>query len=110
MKIPYRFTWTAAALISLVTIVEGRAAEDAKPITPAARVELFNGKDLSGWTFFMRDNADPTKTWSVADGVIKCAGKPTGYLRTEKDYRDYKLTIEWRFVKVAPKADNGGFL
>src|SRR5436190_14887057 len=105
MKIPHLFASTTAVLISVLAFVAvSRAADDAKPIIPTARVELFNGKDLSGWTFFMRDNADPAKTWSVADGVIRCAGKPTGYLRTEKDYRDYKLTIEWRFVKVAPKA------
>ena len=58
----------------------------------------------------MRNNASPTDTWSVADGLIKCTGKPTGYLRTTQDYRDYKLTTEWRFVKIAPKADNGGIL
>ena len=73
------------------------AADDAV-IVPSSRLELFNGKDLTGWTFFMRNNADPKETWSAADGVIKCTGKPTGYIRTEKSYRDYKLTAEWRFV------------
>jgi hypothetical protein len=85
------------------------AAED-KPPVPAGRTDLFNGKDFSGWIFFTKDNADPAKTWSVTNGIVHSTGKPTGYLRTEKDYRDYKLTVEWRFVKVAPKADNGGIL
>ena len=98
------------ALLCLTAPALASAADEAKPITPTERVELFNGKDLSGWTFFMRDNADPAKTWSVADGVIHCTGQPVGYLRTEKDYRDFKLTAEWRFVKVAPRADNGGIL
>jgi hypothetical protein len=87
------------------------AADDAvKSIVPSTRIDLFNGKDFMGWTFFVRNNANPTDTWSVADGLIKCTGKPTGYLRTTQDYRDYKLTTEWRFVKIAPKADNGGIL
>lgn len=77
---------------------------------PAPGVELFNGKDFSGWKFFMRTNADPLATWSVTNGVIHCSGKPSGYLRTEKSYADYKLTVEWRFVKVAKRADNTGIL
>src|ERR1041385_4409902 len=94
---------------SVVATMNAFAADEAA-IIPSSRVELFNGKDLSGWTFFMRDNADPKETWSVADGVMKCTGKPTSYVRTEKSYRDYKLTAEWRFVKIAPKADNGGIM
>src|SRR5512143_564066 len=88
-------------------------AEDvgaAKPIVPSASVELFNGKDFSGWTFCMRDNVDPATVWSVTNGVIHCTGKAVGYLRTKESYREYKLTVEWRFVKVAPRADNTGVL
>ena len=94
-----------------LTVTESFAADDsAKAIVPTMRMDLFNGKDFAGWTFFMRNNANPTDTWSVADGLLKCTGKPTGYIRTTQDYRDYKLTTEWRFVKIAPKADNGGIL
>ena len=79
-------------------------------ITPTNRMELFNGKDFSGFTFCMRDGTDPMKAWGVTNGVIHCAGLPNGYLRTEKSFRDYKLTVEWRFVKIAPKLDNSGVL
>ena len=99
--------FTSLALVSTRSL----AADDAaKPIVPTSRIDLFNGKDLTGWTFFMKDKANPTNTWSSGDGLMKCAGKPTGYIRTEQDYRDYKLTAEWRFVKIGPKADNGGIL
>lgn len=73
-------------------------------------VPLFNGKDFTGFTFFMNGNADPLKTWSVTNGVIHCTGQPAGYLRTTQVVSNYFLTIEWRFVKVAPKADNTGIL
>lgn len=58
----------------------------------------------------MMHNADPMKTWSAADGVIHCTGQPHGYIRTTKKFHDYKLTVIWRFVKVAPRADNTGVL
>ncbi|HLX70419.1 MAG TPA: DUF1080 domain-containing protein [Verrucomicrobiae bacterium] len=86
------------------------ADENDKAIVPSERIDLFNGKNLSGWAFCMRNNADPSNTWSFGDGLMKCTGKPNGYIRTEQSYRDYKLLAEWRFVKVAPKADNGGIL
>jgi hypothetical protein len=73
-------------------------------------VLLFNQKDFSGWTFHMQNHADPLKTWSVTNGVIHCTGTPAGYLRTTQVYSNYFLTVEWRFVKIAPKADNTGIL
>ena len=74
------------------------------------QIALFNGKDFSTWTFCMKDNADPFKTWSITNGVIHCTGTPAGYLRTAQTFSNYFLTVEWRFIKIAPKADNTGIL
>jgi hypothetical protein len=79
-------------------------------ITPTNRLELFNGRDLSGFTFCMKNGADPAQTWCVTNGVIQCTGQPTGYLRTTQGFSNYDLTVEWRFVSLAPAADNTGFL
>ena len=110
MKFNGRFLPILLTSLALISTSSFAADETAKSIVPTNRIDLFNGKDLTGWTFFMRDKAEPTNTWSAGDGLIKCTGKPTGYIRTEQDYRDYKLTAEWRFVKIGPKADNGGIL
>ena len=77
---------------------------------PAGHLNLFNGKDFTGWTFCMKSNADPALTWTVTNGVIHCNGAAVGYLRTEQKYSGYKLAVEWRFVKVTPKANNTGVL
>jgi hypothetical protein len=97
-----------AILLCLACTLSQLAAQSV--ITPATHLELFNGTNFDGWTFCMKNNADPMQTWSVTNGVIHCTGKPNGYLRTKQAYRDYQLTVEWRFVKVAPKADNTGIL
>lgn len=61
---------------------------------------LFNGKDLSGWKLFVPDkNIDPNTIWSVKNSVIYCKGKPSGYIRTQKTYSNYKLHLEWRWPK-----------
>jgi len=98
----------AAVLFCLTLALSRTVAQEI--ITPTNRLELFNGKDFTGWTFCMRSNADPALAWTVTNGVIHCTGKPTGYLRSRSAYRDYSLTVEWRYVKVAPKADNTGVL
>ncbi len=70
---------------------------------------LFNGKDLTGWTAVFDDPAAKAeRTWSAADGVLRCTGKPAGYLRTVKDdFHDYTLTLEWRWPADAKGGNNG---
>lgn len=97
----------AATFAVALTVFAGcKTASAQKP----AVIELFNGTNFDGWTFVMKNNADPMKTWSVTNGVIHCTGKPVGYARTVETYSNYELTVVWRFVKVAPKADNSGIL
>jgi len=67
-------------------------------------VPLFNGKDLSGW---VNVNCAP-KTFTVRDGLIHCTGVPTGVMRTEKQYENFVLELEWRHMK--PKGNAGLFV
>ena len=76
------------------------AQDAAKPIVPTEKVELFNGKDLTGWVSHLKDKTESAMVWSVQNGVIRCVGKPNGYLRTENAYTNYKVTVEWRFTKA----------
>lgn len=81
-------------------------------IRPTAKpLALFNGKDLSGWTFHLSDGGDPAKTWSVAaDGVLVCTGKPAGYIRTTADYTNYVLEFDWRWNAAGEGNRNSGVL
>jgi len=96
------------AILFCLAFAFAATAQDA--VTPTNHIELFNGKDFSGWTFASRGTNAAAETWTITNGVIHCTGKPSGYIRTLQNYRDYVLTIEWRFVKIAPKADNTGVL
>ena len=84
-----------------------RADDTGAAIAPTKRIELFNGKNFSGWTFCL-SNAEPANNYAVSNGLIHCTGKPFGYVRTTQSYRDYKLTVEWRFVNPVRGADNSG--
>lgn len=66
--------------------------------------ELFNGKDLSGWV-----NVNTAKdTWSVRDGLLVCTGKPIGVMRTEKQYENFIMHIEWRHMEAG--GNSGTFI
>ena len=53
-------------------------------------VDLFNGRDLSGW---VNVNTRPD-TWKVKDGLLVCSGKPIGVMRSEKLHEDFILHID----------------
>jgi hypothetical protein len=57
--------------------------------------ELFNGRDLTGWVDV---NTSPA-TWTVKDGLLVCSGMPIGVMRSEKQYENFILHIEWRHMK-----------
>ena len=94
-------TFASLAALALYCIAFGvRAEEPAQPIVPTTKIELFNGKDLTGWVSHLKDDTDAATVWSVKDGVIACTGKPNGYLSTEKSYANYQVTVEWRFTRA----------
>ena len=67
-------------------------------ILPIKKIELFDRKGLSGWTFVTTDpKVLVDSIWSVDKEVIVCKGKPNGYIRTVLSYHDYQLHLEWRF-------------
>lgn len=61
---------------------------------------LFNGRNLDGWV-----NVNcASETWTVKDGMIHCTGIPTGALRTERQYENFILELEWRHLKPGGNA------
>jgi hypothetical protein len=72
-------------------------------------IRLFNGRDLTGWTFDLKGDTAPAETWSVQDGVLTCTGRPAGVLRTAETYANYELTVEWRWAEEG-KGGNSGVL
>ena len=68
----------------------------AEPTNPPQWRSLFNGRDLSGW---VNVNTDPD-TWSVRDGLLHCKGTPIGVMRSDRQYENFLLHIEWRHMEL----------
>lgn len=96
----------------LVAIATASLAPDAAAAGP---VTLFNGRDISGWIPYLWDReakkqdttTPPSAVWSVENGILVCKGEPTGYIRTEKEYENYRLSLEWRWPAGTPGGNNG---
>ena len=102
------FSGGCLALLFLAATTSTLVAQT-NAITPANKIELFDGKSFSGWTFVSKStNAPAASIWSVTNGVIACKGKPNGYARTLQTYHDYRLHAEWRFPAGA--GNSGVFL
>jgi len=68
-------------------------------VVPDGRVVLFNGKTLDGWYVWLRGSgyADPKQVFTVVNGQIRISGEEWGGIATRQSYRDYHLTVEWRW-------------
>jgi hypothetical protein len=87
----------AACLLLLLVVVPtvASAGDEELKFTP-----LFNGKDLAGWHPV---NVAPS-TFTVKDGVIHSTGVPTGFIRTERQYENFVVELEWMHEKPAGNA------
>src|SRR5205085_12320548 len=69
-------------------------------------VPMFNGKDLTGWVSV---NGAPG-TFYVRDNQIITTGRPTGYLRTDKQYENFIAEFDWMHLPNKPgDVGNSGF-
>jgi hypothetical protein len=81
-------------------------------------VPLFNGKDFTGWTFFLEQKGyNAGGKGKISDfaqilpgGVIQIDPTYHGALMTERDYLNYRLHAEWRWVDPKARNNSGLFL
>jgi hypothetical protein len=66
--------------------------------------DLFNGRDLSGWI----DVNTSEETWKVEEGILICTGNPIGVMRTDRQYENFILEIEWRHMEAG--GNSGAFI
>lgn len=72
---------------------------------------LCDGKSLKGWKSVSADaSADAENTWVVTDGLLRCSGKPNGYLRTSEQFRNFILKLEWRYTNEKDGNNSGVLL
>src|SRR4051812_27681245 len=102
----------SVVLASLATLAGVTARAD-DPKSESKPISLFNGRDLTGWSVYVQhgDRSDPTRdtkgVFKVEDGIIHISGEEFGGLTTEKEYENYRLTVEFKWgTKRWPPREN----
>jgi hypothetical protein len=102
-----RFAISAVLLSALGCKSGPETPAAATPPALSAPVQLFNGKDTSGWVQVLDSK------WVVENGVLLARQDPKGrrdgesWLITEKDYTDFLLSVTFR---VTAGGNSGVFL
>lgn len=86
-------------LVCFLCLASDLRAEEPAAVAPEKASALFNGRDLVGWYPWMKGagKADPAKAFTVREGVIRVSGEGAGYLATKQAYRDYNLSLEFKW-------------
>lgn len=103
------FCRLAAAIAATGPFVDADAALASASLPPYAGpwTRLFNGRDLTGWTYFQegKGNVDDTQAVVADKGTIHMLGprhrggdRPgPGHIATDREYSNYHLRFEYRF-------------
>lgn len=99
------------SLLLLLTCVVALPAEEKEATEKKGEwIQLFNGKDLTGWIpkiRYQEAGEDPAKTFRVEDGLLTVSyadgyedgfNETFGHLFYEKPFSNYRLRLEYRFI------------
>src|SRR5436305_14951316 len=102
-------TLAAGVAVTLGLTAVRAADQKSEPVRPAAVLPLFNGKDLTGLTTWLKDTKadDPRHVFSVEGGLLHISGDGFGYAATAKEYRDYRLVVEYKWGRRTDGGTSG---
>ncbi len=117
---------------TLVTGIDKKRADAFLIIMPKSQkgfVEIFNGRDLTGWKGLVKNpierskmSADELKTeqvkadermrndWKVIDGMLAFVGNGYDNICTIKQYKDFEMLVDWRLDPSGKEPDAGIYL
>jgi len=97
-----RAALTACALVVRLAVFAcwlPSSTRDVRAADPQAETKtLFNGRNLDGWEPVGKHAADD---WLVRDGCLVCRGKHHSWLRTTREYGDFRLELEYQLTDGA---------
>jgi hypothetical protein len=96
---PLRRSVAPALLFGVAILSSASALHAAEPVVPTEVIHLFNGRDLSGLTTWLKDTQsdDPRGVFQVTNGMIHISGELNGYVATKEEYHNYRLTVEYKW-------------
>jgi hypothetical protein len=94
----------AAILVAIVVAMSSGGLAWIASAEGAEFRSIFNGHDLAGWSVI---GAGAGEDWLVRDGCLVCQGKHHSWLRSSREYGDFRLVLEYQ---VAEGANSGVYV
>lgn len=96
------------AILGSIVLLAQTGCQTASPGAASSTIELFNGRDLAGWTHVLADPAVPREAvWSVQDGILVCKGTPLGVLQTKRTFKNFRVAVEYRWAPGQQPGNSG---
>ncbi|MFM8291128.1 MAG: DUF1080 domain-containing protein [Planctomycetia bacterium] len=98
-----RFVPAALCLVVFACSLEAIRGDEARP--PEGVVRPFAEPGLAAFTKWLQTtkHEDPKGVFRLEDGVLRCGDEDMGYVATKQPYRDYHLSVEYRWGRKRPK-------
>lgn len=106
---PRRFLLSFILFTLSILVLPAVIQAEPAAITPTKTISLFNGRDLENFTPWLKETQkeDPQKVFRVTDGMLHVTGEGFGYIATKTLYRDYRISLEYKWGK---KTDGGKYV
>src|SRR5690606_30419124 len=91
---------------------------DPVPEAPGERISFLEPASFDGLYTWLREtkHRDPSRAFRLEDGRLRISGEALGYIGTRRAFRDYLLTLEYRWgernhgERIGKARDSGVFL
>ena len=105
------FLKTLAAFLCVIILSGSQFFSQEKKISFGKLTEygklISNTKTKGEPLMWINVNTDPD-TWHLEKGILVCSGHPIGVMRSEKQYENFILHIEWKHIE--PGGNSGVFV
>lgn len=72
---------------------------------------LVDGTPIEGSDYHLEDDGVTMEdVWSIEEGMLICKGDPVGYVHTTQKFKNFKMTLEWRWAPGTEPGNNGVLL
>ena len=85
-----------------LTLFNSAVADEAK--VPTEVIRPFDQKDLGSFTTWLKKTGreDPDHVFRLENGVLRCGDEDQGYVATRESYKDFHLSVEYRWGRKNP--------
>jgi hypothetical protein len=90
-----------SCLVAMGLFSAGAAGDEKEPepVAPTRTIRLYPSNAFTGGYTWLKktQRKDPRKVFTVENGVVHVSGEDNGYLATRQAYKDYHLSVEYKW-------------